>query len=87
MNTIELMRDKLASLQATHLDIEDESAQHAGHAGAKSGGGHYRMHIVSSVFSGKNTLARHRLIYDALGSMMYKDIHALTILAHTPDEL
>ncbi|MDP2026665.1 MAG: BolA family protein [Pseudomonadota bacterium] len=87
MNTIELMRDKLASLQIDHLDIEDESAQHAGHAGAKSGGGHYRIHIVSSAFLGKNTLARHRLVYDALGSMMHNDIHALSILAHTPDEL
>lgn len=87
MNVMELMRARLASLQANHLDIEDESAQHAGHAGAKGGGGHYRMRIVSSVFSGKNTLTRHRMVYDALGDLMQREIHALSITAYTPEEL
>lgn len=87
MNVIELMRTRLASLQAEHLDIEDESAQHAGHSGAKGGGGHYRMQIVSSAFSGKNTLTRHRMVYDALGELMHHQIHALSITAHTPEEL
>lgn len=87
MSVMELMRTRLASLQANHLDIEDESAQHAGHAGAKGGGGHYRMRIVSSVFSGKNTLTRHRMVYDALGDLMQREIHALSITAYTPEEL
>lgn len=87
MSVMELMRTRLASLQADHLDIEDESAQHAGHAGAKGGGGHYRMRIVSSVFSGKNTLTRHRMVYDALGDLMQREIHALSITAYTPEEL
>ncbi|BBP04306.1 BolA family transcriptional regulator [Sulfuriferula plumbiphila] len=87
MNVIELMRDRLALLQVEHLDIEDESAQHAGHAGARSGGGHYRLHIVSAAFKGKTTLARHRMVYDALGELMHHQIHALSITAHTPEEL
>ncbi|MHB1174159.1 MAG: BolA family protein [Sulfuriferula sp.] len=87
MNTIELMRDRLALMPVEHLDIEDESAQHAGHAGARSGGGHYRMHIISTAFQGKTTLARHRMVYDALGELMQHQIHALSITAHTPEEL
>lgn len=86
MNTLELMRAKLASLLPEQLDIEDESAQHAGHAGAKGGGGHYRLYIVSAAFAGNSTLARHRLVYEALGEMMHKQIHALSITAHTPEE-
>lgn len=87
MNTIELMRERLALLQVEHLDIEDESAQHAGHAGARSGGGHYRLHIVSAAFNGKSTLARHRMVYDALGELMQQQVHALSITAQTPEEL
>lgn len=87
MNVIELMRDRLALLEAEHLDIEDESAQHAGHAGARSGGGHYRLHIVSAAFNGKTTMARHRMVYDALGDLMHHQIHALSITAHAPEEL
>jgi len=69
------------------LQIEDESALHAGHAGARSGGGHYRVDIVSEAFAGKNTVARHRLIYAALGDLMPSAIHALAIRASAPDEL
>ncbi|MES2365048.1 MAG: BolA family protein [Pseudomonadota bacterium] len=87
MNTIELIRDRLALMPVEHLDIEDESAQHAGHAGARSGGGHFRMHIISTAFHGKTTLARHRMVYDALGELMQHQIHALSITAHTPEEL
>jgi BolA protein len=63
------------------LELIDDSALHAGHAGARSGGGHYRLTIVSAAFSGKNTVARHRMIYDALGEMMRREIHALAIQA------
>jgi BolA protein len=69
------------------LQVEDESALHAGHAGARSGGGHYRVTIVSAAFAGKNTVARHRLIYAALGDLIPGAIHALAIRASTPDEL
>lgn len=69
------------------LDVGDDSALHAGHEGARSGGGHYAVTIVSPVFSGVSMLERHRMVYDALADMMQKEIHALSIQAHTPDEL
>ena len=84
--TIDTMQARLASLKAEHIEIQDDSASHAGHAGAKSGGGHFFLTIVSDAFTGKATLARHRAIYDLLGDMMQKQIHALSIKAHTPDE-
>ena len=80
------MRERLAVLAPQQLDIADDSAKHAGHAGAASGGGHYRMNIVSPRFAGLPTLARHRLVYDALGAMMKREIHALSIVARTPEE-
>ena len=81
------MRVRLSVLEPALLDIIDESHKHAGHAGARDGGGHYVLHIASVQFVGKNTVARHRMIYSALGEMMKKEIHALTIQAHTPDEI
>jgi BolA protein len=81
------MRTRLAVLDPVILEIVDESRKHAGHAGARDGGGHYLLNIVSAQFSGNNTVARHRMIYSALGEMMKRDIHALTIQARTPDEL
>jgi BolA protein len=80
------MHARLAALDPTTLEIIDESHKHAGHAGARDGGGHYLLNIVSNQFSGKNTVARHRMIYSALGELMKREIHALTIRAHTPDE-
>ena len=85
MSTIDAMRDKLASLDPQRLEILDDSAKHAGHAGAKEGG-HYRLTIVSPRFSGCGTMQRHRLIYEALGPMMRGEIHALSIKALTPEE-
>jgi len=76
-----------AALQPLRLDIVDESAQHAGHAGARDGGGHFDVTIVASQFSGKSLLQRHRLVYDALGETMRGNIHALSIHAFTPEEL
>ncbi len=87
MNRIERMRELLAVLQPSHLEIIDDSHLHAGHEGARSGGGHYTLHIVSGQFAGNNTLARHRMIYSALVTMMKQDIHALNIKAYAPDEL
>jgi len=86
MNRIASMRSFLAALDPVSLDIIDESHKHAGHAGARDGGGHYVVNIVSRQFAGKNTVARHRMIYLALEPMMKQEIHALTILAQTPDE-
>lgn len=87
MNRIEAMRGRLAVLDPVSLDISDESHRHAGHAGARDGGGHYVLHIVSAQFAGKNTAERHRMIYLALAEMMKSEIHALTIQAQAPDEL
>jgi BolA protein len=87
MNTVELMQAKLALLQPSHVEIIDDSAKHANHAGAKSGGGHYRLDIISTHFANQNTLARHRLVYATLGDLMQQQIHALTISALTPAEV
>jgi BolA protein len=87
LSVTELIREKLAVLSPESLEIEDESAQHAGHAGAKSGGGHYRLTMVSARFAGQPLQARHRLVYQALGPLMTGDIHALAIHAYAPDEI
>jgi BolA protein len=73
-------------LQPESLDIIDESAKHAGHAGAASGGGHFIVDIVSAAFQGKSLIQRHRLVYEAAGDMMQQEIHALSINARTPEE-
>jgi len=80
------LRQRLASLDPLRLELIDDSAKHAGHAGARSGGGHYRLLIVSESFCGKSTLARHRLVYDALGELMRSRIHALSIQSLAPEE-
>ena len=76
------------SLQPEQLDIVDDSAGHAGHAGAlQSGGGHFSAYIVAAAFAGKTAVQRHQLVYKALGELMQTDIHALAIKALAPDEL
>jgi len=81
------MRTRLAALEPVRLDLRDESAQHAGHAGARpSGGSHWQLTIVSDAFRGKNAVARHRMVYEALGDLMKRDIHALKIEALAPDQ-
>lgn len=74
------------SLQPLECLVDDESHLHAGHAGAASGGGHYRLRVVSTRFEGMNKVARHRLVYDCLREMMTKEIHALAMTLLTPDE-
>lgn len=86
MSTAELITRKLAVLEPQRVRIVDESARHAGHSGARDGGGHYVLTIVSSRFAGQPPLARHRLVYDALRDMMHKNIHALSVKAYTPEE-
>lgn len=68
------------------IEIIDNSAAHAGHAGARSGGGHYHVTIVADVFEGKSSVQRHQLVYKALGDMMKQEIHALGINALSPSE-
>jgi len=80
------MRECLAGLNPSRLEVIDDSAKHAGHAGARSGGGHYRLLVVSAEFAGKSTIARHRLIYAALDELMRSKIHALSIQSLAPDE-
>ncbi len=69
------------------LLVKDQSHLHAGHEGARSGAGHFEVKIVSAAFAGTNPLQRHRMIFEALGSLMESDIHALRITARTPEEL
>lgn len=85
MNVTDMIRERLAALEPTTLTVIDDSALHAGHAGARSGGGHYRLTIVSSRFSNCSTMQKHRLVYDALGSLMKQEIHALSITASSPE--
>jgi BolA protein len=81
------IRRRLAALQPTRLELEDQSAQHAGHAGASPGGNtHWHLRIVSPAFAGKPTVARHRMVYQALGELMQHPIHALAITARAPGE-
>ena len=81
------IRHRLAPLEPVTLELLDESAKHQGHAGWKPGGNtHWRLTIVSEAFRGKSTLARHRMVYQALGDAMQTDIHALSIRSLTPDE-
>jgi BolA family transcriptional regulator, general stress-responsive regulator len=84
--TIAEIEARLATLAPQHIEIIDDSALHAGHAGARSGGGHYRLTIVSDAFSGQNIVARHRAIFQALGDLMTTRVHALSINAKSPDE-
>ena len=82
-----LIEARLAAALApvTSIQITDDSAQHAGHAGA-SAGGHFSVTIVAAAFAGKARVARHRMVYDALADAMQRGIHALAITAYTPEE-
>ena len=87
MNLEPLMRERLAALGPESLEILDNSAAHAGHAGAAPGGNtHWSVAIVSRAFEGKSSVARHRLVYAALGELMNNPIHAVQIHALAPGE-
>jgi BolA protein len=75
-----------AELAASHVQVEDESHLHAGHAGAASGGGHFRATIVSARFAGLSRVARQRLVYEVLAAEMKHEIHALAMRTFTPEE-
>ena len=80
-----LTRALEAALSPTELELRDDSAAHAGHAGAREGA-HFDLRIVSPRFNGLSRLARHRLVYDAVRPWMAGGVHALAIDARTPDE-
>lgn len=83
---IAIVRETLErALDARRIEIRDVSARHRGHAEAKDGRAHYEVTIVSERFEKLAALARHRLVYDALGDLMQTDIHAVKITAFTPD--
>jgi len=87
MTTIELIEQRLREqLDPTHLEILDDSAKHAGHLGATSSGGHYRLVIVSGEFDGKSLIARHRLVNEAVRDLFGDKIHALSMRTLTPDQ-
>lgn len=85
---VDLIRGRLEQRFAPlELEVQDDSAAHQGHAGARDGRGHYSVRIVSPAFTGQARLERHRMVYAALGELMQQDIHALSIAALAPDEL
>lgn len=87
MNLEPVLRERLGGLAPLSLEIADQSAAHAGHAGAAPGGNtHWRVAIVSGAFAGKTQVARHRMVYAALGDLMNNPIHALQIDALAPGE-
>jgi BolA protein len=87
VDRVQMIRQRLtAALAPSKLEIRDDSARHAGHPGARSGGGHFSVYVVSERFTGKSLLERHRAVYEAMGDAMRSDIHALSIQARTPQE-
>ncbi len=88
MRVADTIRDKLtAALSPTALSVEDESAKHAGHSGARPGGQtHFRVRVVSSAFAGLSRVQRQRKVYEALSAEMDNPIHALALTTLTPDE-
>jgi BolA protein len=85
MNLIEEIKTRLQTLLPSELDIQDDSHLHAGHKG-NGGGGHFKIKIISAEFNGRSQLARHRAIYQLMGDLIPKQIHALSIHAIASDE-
>lgn len=85
MHITEIIKSRLDSLKPINLEIQDDSALHAGHKG-NTGGGHFTVKIVSSQFSQKSQIMRHRLVYHLLNDLIPQQIHAISILAISPDD-
>jgi BolA family transcriptional regulator, general stress-responsive regulator len=84
----EVIRERLAPLAPVTLEIFDDSAEHAGHAGVReSGGGHFEVLLVSPAFAGKSAVARHRMVYQTVADLIPHRIHALAIRAYAPGEI
>ncbi len=86
LRTVEIERRLRSTFDPAELLVKDQSHLHAGHAGAQEGKGHFDVRIVSERFEGLGRVARHRLVYDALGDYMQTDIHALSVNAIAPSE-
>jgi BolA protein len=85
--SLEALRARFeAAFPGAAIEVVDDSHLHAGHAGASGGAGHYSVRIVSPRFDGTSTVARHRLVYDAVRDWMPHRVHALVIVARTPAE-
>jgi BolA protein len=82
----EILRDRLAALSPSSVEIRDDSAQHVGHAGAAGGAGHFSVMIVSEHFLGMPRLARHRAVLECVGDLIPYPVHALAIQAYAPNE-
>lgn len=76
-----------SAFAAARVSVQDDSARHEGHAGARDGAGHFVVRIESREFSGRSRLERHRLVYQALAAMLPREIHALNIEAISPDDV
>ena len=81
---LDTIRQRLAVLEPSRLELRDDAAAHVGHAGA--GAGHFELTIVSARFTGQSRIARHRMVYAALGPLMDAGIHALALSTHAPSE-
>jgi len=81
-----ILRERLADLQPSQLEIHDDSAAHVGHAGSANGAGHFSLLIVSEQFTGLTRVARHRAVLDRVADLIPHPVHALAIRAYAPDE-
>lgn len=85
--SVDRIRSRLEStFAAAQVSVRDDSARHAGHAGARGGAGHFLVRIESEAFAGRSRLQRHRMVYEALADMLPDEIHALNIEAISPDD-
>jgi BolA protein len=87
VTTVQRIRQCLAALEPESVELTDDSARHAGHAGAREGGGHFVLTVVSPRFAGRSRIERHRMVYAALGPLMQREIHALALQTYAPGEL
>jgi len=87
VTTAQEIEQCLAALEPESIELIDDSASHAGHAGARSGGGHYELTVVCARFAGRSRVERHRMVYEALATLMQRQIHALSLRTLAPDEI
>jgi len=87
VTTAQEIEQCLAALEPESIELVDDSASHAGHAGARSGGGHYELTIVSPRFTGRSRLERHRMVYELLAPLLQAKIHALALRTLAPAEI
>ena len=86
MTAADTLKSRLSALSPTVFQLDDDSAEHVGHAGAAGGAGHFSLLIVSEQFAGLTRIARHRAVLDRVADLIPYPVHALAIRAYTPDE-